>query len=258
MNARVVAPLVSLLVAGVAAFSFVGTVAGAGPDDAGAAPDAGAPALVDAGSADAASFEAPPPPPLPPPTPPAPVVVETVAPPPRARNPIFVPRTDHFLGAGLDLGFSGPLPDLGVMVAYEPYRFLRVAGGLDHNLIGVGVKGDLTIINPYVVPVSLTAEFGHFFEADANSLVKKVKSKQKDVPSLKKVGYDYTNLLLGFEAGSRLVRFYIRGGTSFLRAQANDFQQSLMAANVTVSRASDPKISYQGPVFKLGLMFFFP
>jgi hypothetical protein len=25
-----------------------------------------------------------------------------------------------------------------------------------------------------------------------------------------------------------------------------------------VSRASDPKISYQGPTFKLGLFFFFP
>jgi hypothetical protein len=196
------------------------------------------------------------------PPPPPPVVpvqtIETTAPPPRARDARLLPRTDHFLGAGIDLGMSGPLPDLGVMAAYEPYRFLRVAGGLDNNLIGVGVKGDITVINPYIVPVSLTAEFGHFFEADANSVVKKIKKNQKDITSLKKVGYDYTNLLLGFEAGSRLVRFYIRGGTSFLRAQANDFQQSLQMANVIVSRASDPKISYQGPVFKLGLFFFFP
>jgi hypothetical protein len=168
-------------------------------------------------------------------------------------------RKDHFIGAGLDLGLSGPLPDIGVMAAYEPFRFLRVAGGLDHNLIGFGVKGSVSVINPFVVPLSLTTEFGHFFETDANGTVRKFNSKQKmDVASLKKVGYDYVNLLLGFEAGSRLIRFYLRAGTTFTRATASDFQQSLTQSGVVVSRASDPEISYQGPTFKLGLFFFFP
>jgi hypothetical protein len=72
------------------------------------------------------------------------------------------------------------------------------------------------------------------------------------------VGYDYANLLLGFEMGTGLVRFYIRGGTTFMRGQASDFQQTLVMSMVNVSRASNPKISYQGPTFKLGLFFFFP
>jgi len=191
--------------------------------------------------------------------PPAPVVIETVAPPPPARDERLAMRKDHFIGAGLDLGVSGPLPDIGVMGAYEPFRFVRVGAGLDYNLLGLGIKGNVTLINPYYVPVSFTTEFGHFFETDANPTVRKFVKKQKeDVASLKKVGYDYVNLLLGFEAGSRLVRFYIRGGTTFTRATANDFQQTLKMQDVKITRASDPKISYQGPAFKLGFFFFFP
>jgi hypothetical protein len=145
------------------------------------------------------------------------------------------------------------------MAAYEPFRFLRVAGGLDHNIVGLGVKGDLTLINPYYVPFSLTSEFGTFFETDANATVRKfAKSQKEDVASLKKVGYDYMNLLLGFEGGSQMVRFYVRAGTSFVRAKASDFEQTLKAANVNISRATDPKISYQGPSLKLGFFFFFP
>jgi hypothetical protein len=192
---------------------------------------------------------------------PPPVVISTPPqePPPRSDDSPLRMRDRHFLGVGLDLGATGPLPDLGLMAAYEPFRFLRIAAGFDHNLIGFGLKGSATLINPFVVPLSLTSEFGHFFESDANSTIKKVASDQKeDVASLKKVGYEYANVLLGIEGGKQMVRFYFRVGTSFVRANASDFQQSLQMAGVTVSRASDPKISYQGPVLKLGLFFFFP
>jgi hypothetical protein len=256
------APMFLLPAAGLVALSFVGSVSGAAPLDAGVAPGFADASVPDAGVAGDALEVAlpPPPPPAPEPLPVAPVTVtETALPPPPARDQRLARRDRRYLGAGLDLGFSGPLPDLGIMGAYEPYRFVRVAAGLDHNLIGVGIKGSVTLINPYVVPVSLTTEFGHFFDTDANSTIRKYVKKQKsDVASLKKVGYDYLNLLLGFEAGSRMVRFYVRGGTTFLRARASDFQQTLQMQNVVVSRASDPKISYQGPTFKLGFFFFFP
>jgi hypothetical protein len=269
----IAASISSLLIAGLLALSFAGGVAAQGPVDAGLAPPPPPPpppapvyTAGDAGvTGDAAAAEVAPPPPLPPPPPPAPlvappVVTETVGPPPPpARDERLALRKDHFIGVGLDLGVSGPLPDLGVMAAYEPFRFVRVAAGLDHNILGLGVKGSVTAINPYVVPVSLTTEFGHFFESDANWVIKKFNKDQKeDIASLKKVTYDYVNLLLGFEAGSRLVRFYIRGGTSWATATASDFQATLKMSNINISRASDPKISYQGPVFKLGLFFFFP
>jgi hypothetical protein len=253
------ASLTSLLAAGLVALSLAAGVSAQAPVDAGlAGPDA---LSADGGvPGDAAPVEVALPPPPPPPPPPLPVVVsEPPAPPPPRRDQRLAPRDRHYLGAGLDLGVSGPLPDIGILAAYEPYRFARVAAGLDHNFVGLGIKGDLTLINPFVVPVSLTAEFGHFFETDANGVVKKFAKKQKDdVASLKKVGYDYTNLLLGFEAGSQMTRFYVRVGTSFVRARASDFQQTLQMNNVMVSRASDPKISYQGPTFKLGFFFFFP
>jgi hypothetical protein len=257
------ASLSAVLAAGLILSMATGVSAQA-PADAGlATPDALAP---EAGAGDAAiapdALPLPPPPPPPPPAPEPvapPTITEAPAPPPPKRDERLAPRDRHYLGAGLDLGTSGPLPDLGLMVAYEPYRFARVAAGLDHNIVGLGVKGDLTLINPYVVPISLTGEFGHFFETDANGVVRKFVKKQKeDVASLKKVGYDYVNLLLGFEGGSQMVRFYVRAGTTFVRAKASDFEQTLKMANVNISRASDPKISYQGPSLKLGFFFFFP
>jgi len=262
--------LTSLLAAGLVLLSLASGVSAQAPLDAGVAPppppSADAGATGDATAGDAAALEAAlPPPPPPPPPPPAPepvapvtTVTETAVPPPK-RDERLARRQRHYLGAGLDVGVSGPLPDLGILGAYEPYRFVRVAAGFDHNLLGFGIKGDLTLINPYVVPISLTGEFGHFFETDANSTVRKFVKKQKeDVASLKKVGYDYMNLLLGFEGGSQMLRFYIRAGTTFIRARASDFEQTLKMNNVKISRASDPKISYQGPSLKLGFFFFFP
>jgi hypothetical protein len=263
MRALPIASLTSLAAA-LIGFSLAGGVSAQAPVDAGVIPPT--PASPDAGVVGDALVDAEPPPPPPPPSPPPPepvapppVVIETAPPAPPPRDQRLARRDRHYVGAGLDVGVTGPLPDLGILGAYEPYRFVRVAAGFDYNLLGFGLKGDLTVINPYVVPVSLTGEFGTFFETDANSTVRKFVKKQKeDVASLKKVGYDYMNLLLGFEAGSQMTRFYVRVGTTFVRAKASDFEQTLKMNNINISRASDPKISYQGPTLKLGFFFFFP
>jgi hypothetical protein len=128
MSARVGMALASSLGLAAAALSFAGGVAGAPPADAAApASDGGAP-LGDAGAdaredIDEVGLPVPPPPPeppLPPPPPPMPVplpvpsdmAVTTPPPPARTRDPRLAPRDRHYLGAGLDVGTSGPLPSI--------------------------------------------------------------------------------------------------------------------------------------------------
>jgi hypothetical protein len=163
-----------------------------------------------------------------------------------------------YIGGGIDIGLSGPLPDLGVMAAYEPRPWLRLGAGVGTNLIGLGVKGSVSLINPYFLPLSLTGELGRYFEADANAAIRRFASQEDDVASLKHVGYSFANALVGLEGGSDSVRFYVRGGATFVRARVSSFTQTLQESDVSVSRATDPEISYAGPTFKLGFFVFFP
>ena len=252
-----------------------------GPPPFTATPDAGAvepnrygaPPLADAGVAarvDAAVNAAPdawvpppstyaPPPPPPPVAEPPPPAVEPA--PPQSQLVGHRPRKDEhdraWLGAGVDVGLSGPLPDLGVLFAYQPMRWLRLGAGVGTNLIGVGLKGSVTLVNPYVLPLSLTGEAGRYFQADANPAVRRFASQDDDVASLKHVGYDFTNLLVGLDAGSGGARFYLRAGATFVRARVSSFEETLRSADVSVTRTTDPQVSYAGPTLKLGFLLLF-
>jgi hypothetical protein len=250
-----------------------------GPADAGAPEPSRPYATADAGVApalpvDAAPVSAPvdawtPPPAVPAPSPryepapppaaePAPAVEAQPAPaaPPSHRRR----KSEHdgsAIGVGVDAGLTGPLPDLGGYFAYQPVSWLRLGAGLGTNLIGIGVKGSATLINPFVLPLSLTAEIGRYFEADANPAVRRFASQDDDVASLKHVGYDFTNLLVGLDAGSGGARFYLRGGATFVRGRVNSFEETLRSADVSVTRTSDPQVSYAGPTIKLGFLLLF-
>ncbi len=166
-------------------------------------------------------------------------------------------RRQAWLGAGLETGLSGFLPDTNLHLIYRPVSFLKAFGGVGFNLIGPGVKVGVTLVNPYVIPLSLTGEVGHYFESDANRPFKIITGQKSDIASLKKVGYDFANALVGFDFGTRFV-FYFRGGFTFMKMRVNDFQTTLQQQKLPVSRASDPTVTYQGPTFKTGFQLLFP
>ena len=161
-----------------------------------------------------------------------------------------------YLGVGLDVGVSGILPDTGLLLTWRPVRPVHVQLGPGYNGLSPGLRGGITVINPYFFPLSLTWEGGHYFEGDANKAVRWFSDGTQDIASLRRFSYDYMNLLGGLAFENRNFTFYFRVGVTWMHTTIRDFQQSVRDLTQVDVQASDPKISYRGPTAKLGLLFF--
>jgi hypothetical protein len=159
-------------------------------------------------------------------------------------------------GIGLDLGVSGFLPDTGLLLTWRPRRWIHAQLGGGFNVISFAIRGGVTLISPRWVPLSLTTEGGHYFDGDANKSVRWFSGQNQDIASLRKVGYDYLNALVGLTTSGRRFSFYFRVGVTWMRTTVNDFQQTVnQTANLGLD-ASDPKVSYRGPTIKFGMIVF--
>ena len=157
-------------------------------------------------------------------------------------------------GAGLDLGISGILPDLGLLATWRPYPWLHAQLGPGFNVISPGLRCGATVINPWFFPISLTGEIGHYFEGDANGMVKSLTGQSSDIAILRKVSYDYANALVGFTSSGRHFVFYFRAGVTTMRATVNNFQETVSKLGGTTMETSDARLSYYGPTVKFGMI----
>ncbi len=177
--------------------------------------------------------------------------VTEVAPPPAPMR-----RVGLMMDAGLPDGFNAAL-------VYRPWQFLRAEAGGGYNLISPGVRAGATLI-PFGWGPSFTAEAGRYFEGNANGLARKIAGSDfKDSALLERVGYDYANLHLGFEFGSRRMTFYLHGGMSYLRGKvhnADSVVQSqtagLLGAGSEVSVKQDPAVKVAAPSAKFGIIVY--
>jgi hypothetical protein len=176
-----------------------------------------------------------------------------------ARERVTPPAVRSMLDYGLDadVGISGILPDAGVLLALRAARWLHVQGGVGHNGIALGVRGGVTIVNPFAPPLSLTCEGGHYFEGDANKVVRWFNTNVREVRSLRRFSYDYFNLLGGLELEGQHLSLYLRGGVTWMKTRVKDFAQSVQELGQVDLRASDPTVAYRGPTWKLGAYYFF-
>jgi hypothetical protein len=184
------------------------------------------------------------------PAPMAPAVAAQAAPPPATPAP-------GKYGAGVDIGFSGVLPDLGLLATYRPYVWLLAQAGLAYNFISPGIRCGATLTNPWFVPVSLTGELGYFFEGNANGMVKSLTGQDSDIAVLRKVSYGYANALVGFTSGGQHVVYYLRAGFTRMWATLNNFDETVSKLAGTSMETSDARVSYFGPTVKLGLVVLF-
>src|SRR6185369_4854552 len=112
-----------------------------------------------------------------------------------------------------------PLPIVGVMtdaglpdglaasLVVRPTSWLRLHGGGSYNLISAGVRAGVTLV-PFGWGPSLSIEGGHYFEGDANNLMRRFAgSSWSSNAALERVGYDYANAHLGLDFGSRRATF---------------------------------------------------
>jgi hypothetical protein len=175
-----------------------------------------------------------------------------------ASNASEMPPRPHAgrFGVGVDVGISGVLPDAGLLLAVRPVRWGQLQMGAGYNGLAPGIRGGLTLINPFVLPLSLTWEAGHYFEGDANRAVHWVDSSVQSNASLRRFGYDYMNLLGGLSVGDRDFAFHLRFGITWMRTTIHGFEQSVREATQLDLTASDPTVHYRGPALKVGFDYF--
>jgi hypothetical protein len=159
------------------------------------------------------------------------------------------------LGVMADVG----LPDgaIGSLVV-RPWQWFRVYAGAGSNSVSKGWRGGLSLL-PFGAGPSLSLEYGHYSDGDANGLVRRLMSGDfSGSPLLEKVGYDYANLHAGLDFGGKYVTFFIHGGVSMVWAQLHNLNQTIgsSGSNTVIQVNQDPKIKATGSSLKLGLIVY--
>jgi hypothetical protein len=127
------------------------------------------------------------------------------------------------------------LPSVGVMadaglpdgamasIVYRPFNALRLHAGVGNNAISTGVRAGFTLV-PFksVVTPTLSFDYGHYPEGDANPIVERFFGDEYSAEMLEHIGYDFANAHLGFAFGRKRATFYVQGGMSRTTATLHD------------------------------------
>ncbi len=160
-------------------------------------------------------------------------------------------------GAMFDLG----VPD-GAMLSfvYRPVEVARFYGGGGYNGVSPGLRLGGTFI-PFGWGPAVSADYGHYFEGDANGLVSALgNTNEADSVLLQRFGYDFVNLRLGLELGGDRFTFFARGGVSWIRTTLHDFEALLdpgereEQANTSIAVPQDPVLNIVAPGLQLGFI----
>jgi len=168
------------------------------------------------------------------------------------------PDADPILGLQADGGF----PDgFGASLVYRPIWFARFQGGVTYNLLGIGLRAGATAVPfHFIFTPTLSAEYGHAFEADAGALAGrfgKLSAAEKSV--LKRVGYDWLSVQLGLETGSpRRFAWFVKAGLAWVWTGVHGVQEALDAQGGSPRLTStDPKIRVVTPAVNAGFYLYF-
>ncbi len=159
------------------------------------------------------------------------------------------------VGVMADVG----LPDgaIGSLVV-RPWQWFRVYGGGGSNSVSKGWRGGFSLL-PFGAGPSVSLEYGHYADGNANGLVRRMASGElKDSPLLDKVGYDYANAHVGLDFGGKRAIFFVHGGMSMVWAQLHNLNDALGSpgSSTVVTVSQDPKIKVTGSSLKVGLIIF--
>ena len=149
------------------------------------------------------------------------------------------------------------VPDgAGASVAVHPFPALQLSAGVTHNAVTLGYRGAVSFV-PFhrstFSPVASIA-YGHFPEGDANPLMAYVLDDPAySSPLLERVGYDYADLHVGFEVGSRRVRFTLAAGMSRVTGTVHGIAESGDAGGDTmIVLTTEPTVEAWIPSARLG------
>lgn len=149
------------------------------------------------------------------------------------------------------------VPDgIGASLVIRPWSWLRLNGGVTHNLVSQGVRGGVSLIplDLWILKISLNAEAGVFFPGDANKAVQMFSKDAEDITILSRVGYQYANGHVGLELGGDTFCLYLHAGWTYLHASFADGSQGTDAGWVVFK--GEPTVTAFVPSAKAGLMLF--
>ncbi len=166
------------------------------------------------------------------------------------------PDKPRMFGAMFDLG----VPD-GSMLSfvYRPLNIARFHAGAGYNGVSPGLRIGGALL-PFGAGPSLSLDYGHYFEGDANGLAGLVAGPTEEGSVLlERVGYDFVSLRAGLELGGDRFTFFARGGVSWLRTTIHEFDALLDEGdtnngNTTISVSEDPILKAFVPSLQLGLI----
>lgn len=166
------------------------------------------------------------------------------------------PHKARQFGAMLDLG----VPD-GTMLSfvYRPIRMARLHAGAGYNGIGPGLRLGGVFL-PFGAGPSLSLDYGHYFEGDANGIVNMFGDTAEGRVLLESVGYDYVSLRAGVDLGGDRFTFFARGGVSWVRTTIHEFDALLAPAEreqrngTTIVVPEDPVLNLFVPTLQLGFI----
>jgi hypothetical protein len=172
----------------------------------------------------------------------------------RARKAESWPHLGLMADAGIPDGAIASL-------VVRPWQWFRAYGGGGSNSVSRGWRGGLSLI-PFGAGPSVSLEYGHYNDGDANGMVRRLVGGQfGGSPLLSQVGYDYANAHAGLDFGGKRVVFFVHGGVSMVWAQIHNvngaLQSSTSSGSTTVVQVGqDPKVKAVGSSLKVGLIVF--
>lgn len=166
-------------------------------------------------------------------------------------------KKPRMYGAMFDLG----VPD-GTMLSFvlRPVDIARFHAGAGYNGISPGLRIGAALL-PLGWGPSLSLDYGHYFEGDANGLAGLFAESTSDGSVLlERIGYDYVSLRAGMELGGDRFTFFARGGVSWLRTTIHELDSLLegndasASSRTTITVKQDPVLNAFIPSFQLGLI----
>jgi hypothetical protein len=160
-------------------------------------------------------------------------------------------------GVMLDVG----APD-GIMTSFvfRPLAQARVHAGLGYNGVSAGLRLGGEYL-PFGWGPSLGLAYGHYFEGDANGLIRSIAGDVDDAEELlKSIGYDYMTLRVGMEFGGDRFTFFVRGGVSWVHMTIHHLDSLLEQADdgangsTTIRITQDPVLNAFAPTLNLGFI----
>ena len=169
------------------------------------------------------------------------------------------------LGATMSVAHASPrvgvMADVGVpdgavaSIVVRPTRMLRLDAGFGYNVVSTGARAGITFapVAAWATP-TVSVDYGHYAEGDANRLARMVTGDAPASPLLERVGYDYANVHLGFQFGHKRAQFYVRAGIS--RITSESLTGTMTTSEDAQLTIGDSRITMWAPSARLGLVLF--